>query len=160
LVNPERGIATPSTWFPFGYVDGLLAANPQAVHLDGAWTSSDGRWRLEIKRGRYTWIERNASGQEHRRDAVLMRRPGDRPVFRIERANDAAYLAFAGARSSVIPAILAAGPQPSFMDLSRPSAEALDASWNGLRWTLDAQNRLTGIQQPGTSPRALSLSRV
>lgn len=151
---PERGPTTPSVWFPAGYTSALIDANPQAQHLDGTWVSADNRWRLEIRRDTCVWIEHNASGSDFRYVAKLEQPAPGKAMFRISRPNDASYLAFAGARPDVIPAILARGPEPSFMELMRSSVGQLNASWNGLRWTLDAQNRLTGIQQPGAAPKS------
>ncbi len=158
LVVPARSESTPSTWFPSSMLRAMADANPQSRYLDGRWQSTDPqhRWRLEITRDRCSWIQRNATGGELRRQ-VTLERSGD--VIRISRPNDAEVLAYLGARPGVLSAILARTPPASYMILKRGSVSSLSSQWNGLRWTLDAHNNLVTIVAPGGSPQAVDFAR-
>jgi hypothetical protein len=70
---------------------------------------------------------------------------------KISRDNSAAVLRHLGFQEAIIPAILAAGPQPSFMDLFR-SDGTIVGIWNGLVVTKDAKGKFKAIRQPGTNP--------
>lgn len=148
LKTPDRNISGSA--FPFPFVRSLVEINAQNDFLDGIWESSDTqrRWRLEISRNNCLWLERNQAGGSHRITTSVQERAGKRAILR---GNDAAVLAFLGARQQLIGALLARSPQPSIMELTRQGADSVTARWSGFRWTLDAQNNLRDIQQPGAS---------
>ncbi|HTV01481.1 MAG TPA: pesticin C-terminus-like muramidase [Luteitalea sp.] len=119
----------------------------------GVWQSNDAaqRWRLDFNDNGCEWTERAPSG------ATLVRRVELHRVgtsWRIQRPNDREVLRFLGASPGVADAIVAANPQPSFIDLDI-LADQIAGEWNGVRWTLDAQGNLGSIEQPGSNPSTI-----
>ena len=162
LTVPDRGALKPGTWFPSDYIRLIASVNDQRKFADGIWDSADAgrRFHLEIDQRQCTWVERNTSGAEFRRSVSVQ--PVD-AGFKLLRDNDAATLSFMGARPKVASQILAKGPQPSFLQLSRVGEKAMTATWSGLFWELDRQGNLTNLFQPGTGPKAsvpVSLNRA
>ncbi|MBY5456866.1 hypothetical protein HFO89_10890 [Rhizobium leguminosarum] len=150
LTVPDRGAASPSTWFPSGASAKLITGNPQSAFLNGTWDSGDPakRFRLEIKGDSCKWTERSSAGKSL---SVSVKVEKDGTSFRIAQPNDATTLAFAGARPSVASEIIARSPAPSFMTLDRSDGRTLNGRWCGLKWTLDDKNRLVDVVPPGTS---------
>lgn len=150
LSVPGRGGVSPATWFPSGALGKLVNDNPQSHFLNGTWDSGDPakRFRLEISGDQCRWTERAATGKTL---TVAVTIGKDGSGFRISRQNDAATLAFAGARPAVASEILARSPAPSFMLLDRPDGHSLNGRWYGLKWTLDKNNRLAELVPAGTS---------
>jgi hypothetical protein len=136
---------------PWKYLGKLAEANDQSQYLDGVWESTDSakRFRLEIVRMSCSWTERNAGGSELKRMATLVE---DAKSFRISRPNDTDVLTFLGFQPSLRTEILARGPQPSFILLSRPNAETIIGHWNGLLAIKDNSGKLKELKQPGTTP--------
>ncbi|MGO7572379.1 hypothetical protein ACC701_32955 [Rhizobium ruizarguesonis] len=159
LKVPDRGATSPTTWFPSGALAKLVTENPQFAFLNGTWDSGDAskRFRLEIKGDRCKWTERSATGTTLS-VSVKVEKDGERS--RISRPNDAATLAFAGARPSVITEILARSLAPSFMTLERHDGRSLNGRWCGLKWILDKNNRLVDVMPPGTSTTNFSFAQA
>lgn len=157
LKVPARDATSPDTWFPAGAMTKLVAENPQSAFLNGTWESSEAgsRFRLEIRNGQCSWKERTAAGTTFTSSATVEKAGNE---FKISRKNDAAVLAFLGARPNAVAEILARSPPPSYMILNRPDASSLTGRWSGLRWTLDNQGRLVNLFPPGTTTTAFNFA--
>jgi hypothetical protein len=120
----------------------------------GVWQSHDTlqRWHLDFNDNGCQWTERAADGTTLVRQVDLGRSGS---TWRIERPNDADVLRFLGASPAVVDDILARGPQPSFITIE-VLPDRIEAEWNGLRWTLDAQGRLQSLEQPGSAPSTVT----
>jgi hypothetical protein len=118
----------------------------------GMWTSADAtaRFSFDFKGSGCVWTERNSAGATLVRTVSLIRKISNNQIdyWQIERPNDADVLRFLGCRDSVIAAILARGPNPSFMKLI-PGDSTFQSKWNGLLWTLTPHGQLATMTQPG-----------
>ncbi len=130
-----------------------LQANLQEIHkaqqasFDGKWESNDPdkRFRLEITGTTVVWIERN-KGAVLSRQVIL-----DTASNKITRPNDDSVLTFLGYQQMLRAEIMARGPQPSFMILTRQGPN-LVGQWNGLLVTKDKNAHLKELKQPGQAP--------
>lgn len=124
-------------------------------NLSGRWetTDADKRFLLEVTGTSGTWTERGTVNTTP--GATLVRTVSlafSSGKFRIERANDMAALTFANFQpQSLRDAIIAKGPSPSFITLTR-SGDTLSAEFNGLRVTKNPNGTLKDLIQPGDRP--------
>ena len=127
----------------------------------GVWQSDDPdhRWTLDCNENGVKWTERSKGGQTLDRQ-VNQKHTDD--TWRIERPNDTTVLNFLGARPSLVQALLAKNPQPSFLEITAGATD-LSAGWNGLFWTVDRFGNLATMEQPGQNParkKIFHLTRV
>lgn len=123
--------------------------------IDGKWESTDAdkRFLFEVTGATVKWTERGTPGttpgQTFSRTIQLNFQSGK---FRIERANDMEVLTFLAFQpQSLRDAILAKGPQPSFIVFTHQGTELL-AEWNGLVVTKNPNGTLKEVIQPGVRP--------
>ena len=150
-VAKTAGLAVPdrsSVTFPVAYVNGL-----KQLHWAGNWASTDAgsRFSVNIKDGQAEWTERSTSGAAFTRTVPVLVE-GD--SAKIERPNSGDVLTFLGFQPSLRAQILAAGPRPSYMTLSRLDG-VMNASWYGLLAIKNDDATLKELKQPGSMPPKL-----
>jgi hypothetical protein len=143
------GLRTPdraTVLYPTEFVEGL-----KKRYWSGSWISRDiqTRFRILFNYQSVDFTEKNPeSGQELTKSLPLKVRDDGSVV--IERPNSVDVLRALGYNAAIIPQILAAGPQPSFLTLSREDRSLL-GGWNGLIVVKDPKGNFKGLRQPGTS---------
>lgn len=151
----HRHLPSGTPWNLAGDSFGInLLRDEQSINLpsiDGTWNSgdSDKRFRVEIVNGKYTLIEKSATGQSLRREVTA--EPRSDGSLRISRPNDVEVLTFLGYQPSLRSEILSRSPLPSYIDL-KFGEKGLIGDWYGLLVTKDANAHLKELIQPGTRP--------
>lgn len=115
---------------------------------DGAWTSTDPdkRFQLAIDGLNVSLTERRPSGKT--RESMLIAKSVEIGKIMIQRSNDDETLAFLEfADPALRTAILARGPRPSFLTLTK-NGDRLTATWNGLLVKKNPNGSLLSIVQP------------
>jgi hypothetical protein len=144
LVTPNR----QTVLLPTDFVGGI-----KSLYWTGNWNSTDidTRFRLQISgNNAVTWTERNsASGQQLSKTSSLSLKSDGEAV--VERPNSSDVLQLLGFQQNIIPSILAAGPKPSFLKLTRKGHRVL-GEWNGIVVIKDAKGHFSQLKQPGASP--------
>jgi hypothetical protein len=148
---PGRETFPDNISLPITLITKLAEINNTEDFVFGDWTSTDPakRWNLLLGSGDGTWTERNVQSATFSAPARVTSL-GPRK-FRIERDNVETLLSFLGARPAIVQALLARGVRPSYMIIERIAPDKFKADWFGLRWTLNAQNNLAAVTQPGES---------
>ncbi len=140
------GMPDPSATLPVDYFESLLPAVLTAY--GGNWRTDDAnqRFGLQIADGSFKWTEHGA-GAEHVINVVGSEGSTVQAV-KLERPNTDSVLKFLGFGSaSLRQQILAAGPEPSSLTLSR-SGDELRAVWRGLLVRKKPDGSLAEIVQP------------
>lgn len=124
----------------------------------GVWRSDDpkNRFSLSAKDGEVHWVEFDSNGGQVACDVPIT--ASSSGSFRIERPNDDAVLKFLGFQPSLRAEILAARPEPSYMEIT-PAEDTLRAEWHGLLAIKNAKAQLEKLKQPSESEGKIFVMR-